>query len=45
MAKHIVGLDLKAFLGRSKNVLLVRNPLDMLMSWADRMGAWVCHGA
>lgn len=39
MAKHIVNLDLAAFLRRTENVLLIRNPIDMLSSWADRMGA------
>jgi hypothetical protein len=38
MAKHIVNLDLGAFLKRTKNVLLLRNPVDMLSSWADKMG-------
>ena len=42
MAKHIVGLDLGAFLKRTTNVLLIRNPVDMLASWADRMGACAC---
>lgn len=38
MAKHIVNLDLPAFLKRTTNILLIRNPIDMLLSWAEKMG-------
>ena len=38
MAKHIVNLDLPAFLNHTTNILLIRNPIDMLSSWAEKMG-------
>lgn len=38
MAKHIVKLDTSAFLKRTHNMLLIRQPVDMLSSWAEKMG-------
>ena len=38
MAKHIVNLDLPAFLKHTTNILLIRNPIDVLSSWAEKMG-------
>lgn len=36
MAKHLLGLD-RSFLGRCSNVLLTRDPLDMLTSFQKRI--------
>ncbi len=36
MAKHLIGLD-RAFLGQCQNVLLTRDPLDMLTSFQKQM--------
>lgn len=42
MAKHIVNLDTSKFLKRTHNVLLIRQPVDMLCSWALKMGVCTC---
>lgn len=36
MAKHLIGLD-RSFLGRCRNVLLTRDPLDMLTSFQKQI--------
>jgi hypothetical protein len=41
MAKHIVNLDL-AFLARTRTVLLIRDPIQVLQSFGKKLGGWGC---